>query len=153
MKLAAAVEARIELDLRIGASLTRRQTMGLQTAVVDIEDRVVSYGPSEIPAALCLRSPVGTPGPCQFPTLGFVVDQYERVQAFEPEPFWYISVGLDPDPDSDDAGEGSADFTWKRGRLFDQELAIAIYEPCTEDPEATVVRAETKPTSKWYVLA
>jgi hypothetical protein len=32
------------------------------------------------------------PGPCQFPTLGFVVERYFRVQNFVPEPFWRIQL-------------------------------------------------------------
>lgn len=31
-------------------------------------------------------------GPCQFPTLGFVVDQYKKVEAFIPEDFWKIDM-------------------------------------------------------------
>jgi DNA topoisomerase IA len=31
-------------------------------------------------------------GPCQFPTLGFVVDQYKKVEAFIPENFWKIDM-------------------------------------------------------------
>lgn len=29
-------------------------------------------------------------GPCQFPTLGFVVDQFKKVDSFIPEDFWRI---------------------------------------------------------------
>jgi len=31
-------------------------------------------------------------GPCQFPTLGFVVRRYLEVERFIPEPFWKIEV-------------------------------------------------------------
>jgi DNA topoisomerase-3 len=70
-----AVAARIELDLRIGAAFTRHQTVRLQR-LEGLERKVVSYGP------------------CQFPTLGFVVDQYARVASFVPEPFWYLRLTL-----------------------------------------------------------
>ena len=39
-----AVAARIELDLRLGASFTRLQTLSLQGLGGGLEDRVISYG-------------------------------------------------------------------------------------------------------------
>lgn len=39
-----AVAARIELDLRLGASFTRFQTLTLQAMGGDLEERVISYG-------------------------------------------------------------------------------------------------------------
>ena len=39
-----AVAARIELDLRLGASFTRFQTLSLQTLGGDLAERVISYG-------------------------------------------------------------------------------------------------------------
>jgi DNA topoisomerase-3 len=44
MRQAAAVEARIALDLRIGAAFTRLQTMGLQNRIPELADKVMSYG-------------------------------------------------------------------------------------------------------------
>ena len=55
----AAVQARSELDLRVGAAFTRFQTLRLQRKFDGFSEQgVVSYGP------------------CQFPTLGFVVERY-----------------------------------------------------------------------------
>lgn len=39
-----AVEARILLDLRIGAAFTRMQTLSLQTQVQQLAEKIVSYG-------------------------------------------------------------------------------------------------------------
>lgn len=47
-----AVEARREIDLRIGAAFSRFQTMRLQHKFDDLGNKVISYGS------------------CQFPTLG-----------------------------------------------------------------------------------
>ncbi|KAJ1401236.1 Zinc finger, CCHC-type [Sesbania bispinosa] len=113
-----AVDARQEIDLRIGASFTRFQTMLMRDAfVIDIatDDRnlVLSYGP------------------CQFPTLGFVVERYWEIQAHEPEEFWSINCSHRSD-------EGVANFSWMRGHLFDYTCAVMIYEMCIEEPTATV---------------
>ncbi|KAM0753285.1 prokaryotic type I DNA topoisomerase [Meredithblackwellia eburnea MCA 4105] len=127
MRQANAVAARMELDLRVGAALTRTQTLGLQNKVAGLEESIISYGP------------------CQFPTLGFVVDQYNRMQQFVPEAFWYIQVSL--------TREGSTViFSWKRGRLYDRDAVEAIFSLLEDEPEATVIRNDTKPTQKWKPL-
>ena len=46
MNQAAAVEARMELDLRTGAAMTRLQTLSMQTQFQGIIEGVVSYGVS-----------------------------------------------------------------------------------------------------------
>ena len=81
-------------------------------------------------------------GPCQFPTLGFVVEQYEKVQAFIPEDFWYIHVTVARE-------DSSVPFTWKRGRLFDWQVVEMLFSMCEDEPEAVVVGQATKPTQKW----
>ena len=118
----------MDLDLRIGAALTRAQTLTLQGRFpVELDSKVLSYGP------------------CQFPTLGFVVDQYEKVQNFTPETFWYIYVELEKEGE-----EKKTVFNWKRNRLFDWEATYVLYEMCVGDPEAEVVNVQTKPSQKWY---
>ncbi|KAJ4458347.1 putative DNA topoisomerase 3 [Paratrimastix pyriformis] len=68
-----AVDARQEIDLRIGAAFTRFLTLHLQHRYRGL-DSMVSYGP------------------CQFPTLGFVVDRYWKSVQFKPEDFFSITV-------------------------------------------------------------
>ncbi|CAL9117466.1 unnamed protein product [Musa textilis] len=113
-----AVDARQEIDLRIGASFTRFQTMLLKDLFVldfasDNRSLVLSYGP------------------CQFPTLGFIVERYWEIQSHEAEEFWTINC-------SHTSEEGTANFIWMRGRLFDYTSAVVIYEMCVEEPAATV---------------
>ncbi|CEQ42489.1 SPOSA6832_04328, partial [Sporobolomyces salmonicolor] len=125
MLQASAVSARMELDLRVGAIFTRVQSLELQRRLAVLADKLISYGP------------------CQFPTLGFVVDQYERVQSFVPEPFWFIHVGLARD------GEGSStSFNWRRRRLYDRQVAQVVFDLCEAQPTATVLSQQTKPTQK-----
>ncbi|OCF45893.1 DNA topoisomerase III [Kwoniella heveanensis CBS 569] len=132
MRQADAVDVRIALDLRAGAAFTRYTTMTMQTRFPEYEQQVISYGP------------------CQFPTLGFVVDQYNRVQSFVPEQFWYIYVAIErTDEDGDDH---TVELKWRRNHLFDLDFAGVLYEQCTLNPQATVLKVETKPTTKWKPL-
>lgn len=75
---AMAVDARQELDLKIGCSFTRFLTRQLlEGAKVTFDDpsiSVISYGP------------------CQTPTLGFCVQRHEEIVAFVPRAFWGVAV-------------------------------------------------------------
>ncbi|CAD5122782.1 DgyrCDS11189 [Dimorphilus gyrociliatus] len=128
----AAVDVRSELDLRIGAAFTRFQTLRLQSAFPQSlggdNNQLISYGS------------------CQFPTLGFVVERYKQVEDFVPEPFWKIRVTHENDG-------SSVDFSWKRNRLFDYDLCLALYEQCIEVPIANVTDVRTRPKSKWRPVA
>ncbi|KAH7404160.1 hypothetical protein KP509_15G013100 [Ceratopteris richardii] len=123
-----AVDARQEIDLRIGASFTRFQTMLLGDSFV-------------FPFAENDKRLVLSYGPCQFPTLGFVVERYWEIQAHQPEDFWTINCQYTSD-------EGNAKFNWKRGRLFDHLAAVLIYEMCVEEPLATVYEVTGKESRK-----
>lgn len=71
----AAVNVRSELDLRTGAAFTRFQSMRLQERFPSLGKEVISYGREKY---ICHCS--YSLGSCQFPTLGFVVDQYFKVE-------------------------------------------------------------------------
>lgn len=86
-------------------------------------------------------------GPCQFPTLGFVVSRYNQVKAFVPEPFWYIYLSLTKELSGGEPDEVT--FTWKRGHLFDLQVAAELYEMVLGAPAARVVRVTAKDTKKW----
>ena len=120
MKEVNAVRTRQEVDLRLGAAFTRLQTLGLQQK---FEAELMSFGP------------------CQLPTLGFIVRRFELISSFQPEPFWTIKMALN-----------GCDFNWQRQRLFDYLPAFSIFELCVEKKEATVTDVERKPKSKWRPL-
>ncbi|KAB1210515.1 DNA topoisomerase 3-alpha [Morella rubra] len=124
-----AVDARQEIDLRIGASFTRFQTMLLRDAFV-------------IDSATDDRNLVLSYGPCQFPTLGFIVERYWEMQAHEPEEFWTINCSHKSD-------EGIATFNWMRGHLFDYTSAVIIYEMCVQEPIATVTNVRQQEKLKY----
>lgn len=124
-ELAEAVEARQEVDLRIGASFTRLLTLKLKSKLLGpgALKKVISYGP------------------CQFPTMGFVVKRYLERANFRSSPYWYLEARYEDAQDK-------ADFSWSRGRLYDQETVLALYEDCVEVGRAKVLRVDTKETKK-----
>nr|XP_015800866.2 DNA topoisomerase 3-alpha [Nothobranchius furzeri] len=123
-----AVDVRQELDLRIGASFTRFQTLRLQKIFPEsLANQLISYGS------------------CQFPTLGFVVERFKAIQAFIPETFYKIKVLHEVDEDC-------VEFNWKRNRLFNHTACLVLYQICMEDPIATVTSVTSKPKSKWRPL-
>ncbi|KAK6923709.1 TOPRIM domain [Dillenia turbinata] len=123
-----AVDVRQEIDLRIGASFTRFQTMFLR------DKFVIDVGTDE-------RNLVLSYGPCQFPTLGFVVERYWEIQSHEPEEFWTINC-------SHNFEESTATFNWMRGHLFDYSYAVILYEMCVQEPTATVTKVRQRQTEK-----
>jgi DNA topoisomerase IA len=93
-RAADAVTARTELDLRIGAALTRLQTLALKHRFEELAaaEQPISYGP------------------CQTATLGFVVERYEAIRAFVSERFWTIHVSVQAD-----AADGGVDGEGEEG--------------------------------------
>lgn len=139
-RAADAVESRIQLDLRIGAAFTRMQTLALQNHIPAFNEarQVISYGP------------------CQFPTLGFVVDRYNKVIEFVPEPFWLLQLhktrsmsGGDPAPDDPPDQIRKVVFNWDRGHLFDKLAVEILRDLCRASPLATVDNVNSKQTKKW----
>ncbi|XP_072337326.1 DNA topoisomerase 3-alpha isoform X3 [Scyliorhinus torazame] len=127
-KVSDAVDVRQELDLRIGASFTRFQTLRLQKIFPNVlSNQLISYGS------------------CQFPTLGFVVERFKAIQAFIQETFFKIKV-------THETEDGNVEFNWKRHRLFNHTACLVLYQICMEDPVATVLDVFTKPKSKWRPL-
>ncbi|KAE9327511.1 DNA topoisomerase 3-alpha [Phytophthora fragariae] len=128
-KLSLAVDARSEIDLRIGAAFTRFQTMRIQSRfpALNQEKNVISYGP------------------CQFPTLGFVVERFLKIQNFEREAFYHISV---THQQNDQPDAPTTTFKWKRGHLFDRMACLCIYECLVESQTATIESVDKRPSWK-----
>ena len=123
---AAAVVARQEVDLKTGAVFTRFMTLRYQK----------KYG---------FEKPLSY-GSCQFPTLGFVVERWARIETFIPENFYVIKLSM-KDPSS--PGTREIAFHWKRDRLYDHLATLALYQLTLESSSARVVSTEGKETSKW----
>ena len=123
-----AVDVRIEMDLRIGAAFTRLQSLYLQAVFPNV------LGGYKL-----------TYGPCQFPTLGFVVKRFLEIEHFVPQEFYRIDVKIKRD-------DISVDFNWQRHRLFDKMTCLVLFEECVEKCEATVTSVQGKPREKWKPL-
>lgn len=118
-----AVDIRKELDLRFGAIFTRFQTQLLRNSGC-MESGVVSYGP------------------CQFPTMGFIINRYIEIIRFVPQPFWSIAVSHKKD-------NIALSFNWKRRRLFEEHACLAFYSKIMECPKARVTSVVGKHKSNW----
>ncbi|KAF0307218.1 DNA topoisomerase 3-beta-1 [Amphibalanus amphitrite] len=111
---ARSVDARQELDLRVGCAFTRFQTRLFQGKYGDLDSTLISYGP------------------CQTPTLGFCVERHDQIQSFQPEQYWKLALTCDLD------GGQQIDFEWARVRCFDKEVA-SMFLNQIKDIKSTVV--------------
>ena len=74
--LADAVTVRQQLDLRMGAAFTRFQTLAFRKILGIDAGKPVSYGP------------------CQFPTVGFIVKKFKQTVHHETERYWSIVINM-----------------------------------------------------------
>lgn len=109
------VDARQEMDLRIGCAFTRFQTKYFQGKYGDLDSALISYGP------------------CQTPTLGFCVERHDHIQSFKPELYWVIKVKV-----THPSGKVLS-LDWNRVRLFDKDVALMFQNLVKESSEARVV--------------
>ena len=123
------VDARQELDLRIGCAFTRFQTRFFQGKYGDLDSSLISYGP------------------CQTPTLGFCVDRHDTIQTHKPEPYWVLHVAVETNE------EKRLNLEWERVRCFDREVAVMFLQMVKGQTEATVASITTKEKQKERPLA
>ncbi|CAI7993512.1 DNA topoisomerase 3-beta-1 [Geodia barretti] len=120
------VDARMELDLRIGCAFTRFQTMTFQTKYAGLNSSVISYGP------------------CQTPTLGFCVQRHDEILQFKSEKYWKLAAKISR------GGRGGpvVSLDWGREGLFDKEVTLLFLARVQDCREAVVVGVAEKPRSK-----
>lgn len=125
--LSDAVALRRECDLRIGAAFTRTLTLALREYIVTT-DRAVA-GVALMQSAPNHRgrrkeeggSNVVSFGPCQIPTLAFVVNRALQREAFVPRPYWALELHCATAPKTD-----SMPFKWERVRLYSEAAVHAL---------------------------
>ncbi|CAJ0877769.1 5906_t:CDS:10 [Entrophospora sp. SA101] len=119
---ALAVDARQELDLKIGCAFTRFQTKFFNEKYGNLDSRVISYGP------------------CQTPTLSFCVSRHDQIQHFIPEKYWTLSLTISKD-------NANISLKWKRSRIFDRKIAnlfLKMIEENSKDIKVTAITSEIK---------
>jgi len=142
--LSRSVDARQELDLRVGVALTRLLTwrcVGLARQHFSQQTKFISYGP------------------CQTPTLSFCVDRAREIEAFVPEDYWKVHIAAGS---SRSSGKGPLILRWippegsevrsktsRRRTSKDGETADIIEESATFDQAAAqqVVKQASGPKS------
>lgn len=122
---ALSVDARQELDLRIGCAFTRFQTKYFQGKYGDLDSSLVSYGP------------------CQTPTLSFCVDRLDKIKSFKPENFWCIDTDLKH-------AQSSRKFSikWSRVHLFDKEVVYMFLNDLKSETHARVIDVKLQEKAK-----
>ncbi|PAA58106.1 hypothetical protein BOX15_Mlig004061g1, partial [Macrostomum lignano] len=135
-KEAISVDARQELDLRIGCAFTRFQTKFFQGKYGNLDSNCISYGP------------------CQTPTLGFCVTRHDRIQSFKPETFWRLNVQIQaggeaaPNGDSDRGPKQLVPLEWRRVRVFEREIAQFFFNTIKSAKVAVVTDVRKQEKSK-----
>lgn len=122
------VDARQELDLRIGCAFTRFQTRFFQNKYGDLDATTISFGP------------------CQSPTLAFCVQRHDLITQFKPEPYWVLKVECSTE-------SRTLKLDWNRERVFDKDIAqiflnrIKSAEKLTVDDISSKEGRKEKPTA------
>jgi len=115
------VDARQELDLKVGVAFSRFQTRYFQGRYGDLDSAVLSYGP------------------CQTPTLGFCVQRHIEIETFKPTPYWVLDLGV--------LKRGRmCRAQWASGRSFNQAKTNSLVQLCKDTPgvSAEVLSVVTK---------
>jgi DNA topoisomerase-3 len=127
--LSDAVEIRQRIDLLIGASFTRLQTLCFKALFYGNANEtgnkyVIRYFFSQ-----------NSYGPCQFPTLNFIVERSERIRKFVKEEFFYLELTV-----KKKEGNNTTEviFNWERNRLYDQVITSTLFERVLDAKKAKI---------------
>lgn len=104
------VDARQELDLKVGVAFSRFQTRYFQGRYGNLDSSVISYGP------------------CQTPTLGFCVDRYDEIQSFKSRPYYCVDASLE-------VRGRLLGLTSDRGRIFEKHVCDALVQQLGQESE------------------
>ncbi|XP_065319533.1 DNA topoisomerase 3-beta-1-like isoform X2 [Gordionus sp. m RMFG-2023] len=138
------VDARQELDLRIGCAFTRLQTAHMAKTMNTKEKIVVSFGP------------------CQTPTLGFCVARDDFIKKFQSQTYWGIDVRVSLDNQATgnsyysnfNRDQDTLKLYWDRGRIFDKEainaFCLLVRGDINQGPPRALVKSMTANIKQCY---
>ena len=145
-----AVDARQELDLRIGCAFTRFQTKFFQGKYGDLDSGCISYGPCQTPTLVLGYFILIEEFYFLFqkfrifflnPINGFCVERHDQIAQFKPEKYWRLSLGVKT-PGMTLQAE------WHRGRVFDQQICNLFFKRLKGHKEAKVEKVQKKQKAK-----
>uniref|UniRef100_A0A914GZJ2 DNA topoisomerase n=1 Tax=Globodera rostochiensis TaxID=31243 RepID=A0A914GZJ2_GLORO len=115
-----AVDARQELDLRIGCAFTRFQNDYFKNKYFELDKNIISFGP------------------CQTPTLAFCVERHDEIVHFKPQPYWLLQAEVEL-PGSGGGGIcRTLKLEWCRERQLNRGVAQTFFNKVKNCTEATV---------------
>jgi DNA topoisomerase III len=120
---AKAVDARQELDLKVGVAFSRFQTRYFQSKYGNLDSAVISYGP------------------CQTPTLGFCVDRYDEIQSFKSKPYYCIDLSIE-------ARGRMLSLNCDRGRMFERTACDNLLNQIAQDKELLCSEIKSQESKK-----
>ncbi|KAI3414014.1 hypothetical protein GPALN_011480 [Globodera pallida] len=120
-----AVDARQELDLRIGCAFTRFQTKYFQDKYGDLDSNLISFGP------------------CQTPTLAFCVERHDEIVHFKPQPYWLLQAEVEL-PGGSGGMCRTLKLEWCRERQLNRGVAQTFLNKVKKCTEATVSDVSSK---------
>ena len=139
------VDVRQRIDLIIGATFTRLQTIKFKSIFynnINVSNNNNNDGKNIISF-----------GSCQFPTLNFIVERAEKIRNFKSEKFWYIEIKIKKSLNDNNNNtitynnnnnnnintEKPIIFNWERNHLFDMYISFILYEKVLQAKTAKVV--------------
>ena len=136
--LSDAVEIRQKIDLIIGASFTRIQSLTLKDVYIQKNVNVQQNKNKSI---------VISYGPCQFPTLNFIVERAEKKRKFVPEEFYYLELKLKKK--DKEMGEKITTFNWERNRIFEKLICFTLLEKTLDNKFCKIISVQKKEKKKY----
>lgn len=107
------------MDLKIGVAFSRYQTQYFQGLLRKSQSglRMITYGP------------------CQTPTLGFCVDQAEKIKKFVPEPWWSMEAVT--------TEKGKAfQLKWCKSKIYERTIVTILHSRIASITSATVLNVD-----------